>query len=503
MAYLLALDQGTTSSRAIVFDTAGTVHAVAQEPIEQIYPVPGWVEHNPLEIWTTQLSCARFALRQAGLKASDIAAIGIANQRETTLLWDRETGAPLSNALVWQDRRTADWCAAQAEQAQLKIAVAGKTGLVLDPYFSASKIVWLLDNLPDARARAERGELAFGTVDSWLLWNLTGGLHATDVSNAARTLLFNIHTGQWATELAEAFGIPTSLLPEVRPSSGDFGVVHPRWLGAEVPIRGIAGDQQAALFGQGCTAAGQAKNTYGTGCFMLLHCGGNAVSSSHGLLTTRTAEAGASFALEGSIFSAGATIQWLRDELKMIGSSAEVEGLAASVPSTGGVHLVPAFTGLGSPYWDADARAAILGITRGTTRAHIARAALEAIALQSAELLLAMQSDAGVKLAELKVDGGAAANNLLMQLQADLLGVPVVRPAVLESTALGAADLAALGAGLFASPAEIAAARRESAPPTVFAPVAARDWAEEQLDDWRRAVARVLTEAPGATPAQV
>ncbi len=494
MSFILALDQGTTSSRAIVFDESGALCALAQQPIRQIYPQPGWVEHDPIEIWNTQLDCARVALRDARLSARDLAAIGITNQRETTLLWDRATGEPLYNAIVWQDRRTAAWCEAQKARGLL-LAVQGKTGLVFDPYFSASKIVWLLENVPGARERAARGEIAFGTVDSWLIWKLTGGLHATDPSNAARTMLFNIHQGAWAAELAEAFAIPSTVLPEVRPSSGDFGVALPQWLGGPVPIAGVAGDQQAALFGQGCLASGQVKNTYGTGCFMLMHTGESAVQSRHGLLTTTAAQPGATaeFALEGSVFSAGSAVQWLRDELRIIEHAAEVESLAASVKDSGGVRLIPAFTGLGSPYWDAEARGALLGITRGTNRAHIARAALDAIALQSAELLLAMQADAQNSIAELRVDGGATSNDLLMQLQADLLGVPVIRPEVQETTAQGAADLASLAVGIWKSPAALAQARRTSARYRVFQPVAARDWAEEQLDDWRAAVGRILT----------
>ncbi len=494
MPYLLSLDQGTTSSRAIVFDETGQVRAIAQQPIRQIYPEPGWVEHDPVEIWTTQLDCARRALRDAGLAASDLAGIGVTNQRETTLIWERSTGDPIHNAIVWQDRRGAAWCTAQKDRGLLP-TVQSKTGLVFDPYFSASKIVWLLDSVPSARQRASRGELAFGTVDSWLIWKLTGGLHATDPSNASRTMLFDIHEGSWAHDLAEAFDIPKELLPEVRPSSGDFGVALPKWLGGPVPIAGVAGDQQAALFGQGCIASGQVKNTYGTGCFMLMHTGGLAVQSRHGLLTTAAAQPALApeYALEGSVFSAGSAVQWLRDELQIIQSAAEVEPLAASVKDSAGVHLVPAFTGLGSPYWDTEARGALVGLTRGTNRAHIARAALEAIALQSAELLLAMQADAGQHFAELRVDGGATANNLLMQLQADLLGVPVVRPAVQETTALGAADLAALALGVWESAPALVATRRAAATDRIFTPVATRDWAEEQLELWRRAVRRTLS----------
>ncbi|MGA2548983.1 MAG: glycerol kinase GlpK [Burkholderiaceae bacterium] len=493
MAFILSLDQGTTSSRAIVFDEVGRICALAQKPIRQIYPQPGWVEHDPIEIWETQIDCARQALKQANLAASEVAAIGITNQRETAVVWDRATGEPVYNAIVWQDRRGAAWCNLQKERGLL-LAVQGKTGLVFDPYFSASKIAWLLENVPKTRERAERGELAFGTVDSWLIWRLTGGLHVTDTSNASRTLLFNIHQGAWAEELAEAFAIPTALLPEVRRSSGDFGTTLPEWLGAPLPIAGVGGDQQAALFGQGCIAPGQVKNTYGTGCFVLMHTGNVAVQSRHGLLATSAVQTSPAleYALEGGVFQAGSAIQWLRDELRIIDSSGDVEALAASVQDSGGVHLVPAFTGLGAPYWDAEARGAILGITRGTARAHIARAAIESIALQSAELMLAMEADSGLKISELRVDGGASANNLLMQFQADLLGIPVVRPRVQETTAQGAADLAALAVGLWQNPAALASARRAQSIDRIFEPVAARDWAEEKLHDWRQAVKRVL-----------
>ncbi|MGH8698978.1 MAG: glycerol kinase GlpK, partial [Burkholderiales bacterium] len=429
MRYVLALDQGTTSSRAILFDEAGGVRATAQAEFRQIFPQPGWVEHDPEELWRSQLDVAREAIANARLSARDLAAIGIANQRETTLLWDRKSGAPLGNAIVWQDRRTADECARLKREGHAPL-VAAKTGLVLDPYFSGTKLAWLLDHVPGARARAERGEIAFGTVDSWLVWKLTAGrLHVTDVSNASRTLLFDIAKGAWDDGLLALFRVPRAVLPEVRPSSAVLGDTDPRLLGAALPVAGIAGDQQAALFGQACHAAGMAKNTYGTGCFMLLHTGEHRIASTHGLLTTRAASVTgrAEYALEGSVFIAGAVVQWLRDGLGLIRSARDVEPLAASVRDSGGVYLVPAFAGLGAPHWDAYARGAILGVTRGTTAAHLARAALESIAFQSAEVLLAMQNDAAHALAELRVDGGATANDLLMQFQADLLGVPVAR----------------------------------------------------------------------------
>ena len=494
MALTLALDQGTTSSRAIVFDLNGTPQASAQADLRQIYPQPSWVEHDAREILSTQLDCATKALAQLGQRASQVQCIGIANQRETTVIWDRKTGVPIHNAIVWQDRRTAAWCDAQVKAGHLPL-VKEATGLVLDPYFSAGKLVWLLDHVEGARARAERGELAFGTIDCWLIWNLTGGLHVTDVTNASRTLLFNIHKHCWDERLLEVFGIPLGLLPEVRPSSGDFGTTKAAMLGRALPIGGVAGDQQAALFGQGCITSGQVKNTYGTGCFMLMHTGDQARASQHGLVTTCTAQSDAShgYAIEGSVFSAGSAVQWLRDELQIIGAAAEIEALAASVPDSAGVVLVPAFTGLGSPHWDAYARGAIFGITRGTNRAHVARAALDAIALQSTELLEAMRSDSGLEVAELRVDGGAAANDLLMQLQADLLGIPVIRPEVAETTAQGAADLAALSAGLWQNVEALQQARRAVARETRFEPSLSRDWAATQMDAWRAAVARILT----------
>jgi len=492
MACLLALDQGTTSSRAIVFDAAGGVCAMAQKELRQIYPQPGWVEHDPEEIWRDQLDVARQALAKADLQAQGIAAIGITNQRETTVLWERATGRPLHNALVWQDRRTAGACE-NLKAAGAETLVRGKTGLVLDPYFSATKLAWLLDRVPGARDRARRGELAFGTVDSWIAWNLSGGrLHVTDPSNASRTSLFGIHTGEWDAELLALFDIPRELLPRIVRSSALCGETTPDLFGAAVPIGGMAGDQQAALFGQACHGAGMAKNTYGTGCFLLMHTGDQAVVSNNGLITTCAAQSGEAleYALEGSVFVGGAVVQWLRDGLGLIRSAADIEALAASVPDTGGVVFVPAFAGLGAPHWNPHVRGTLAGLTRGTTAAHIARAALEAIAFQSAELMQAMAADCGRPLAELRVDGGAAANNLLMQFQADLLGAPVVRPRILETTALGAAYLAGLGAGVWKNREEIAShwARERS-----FAPNLPQAAAAARMAEWQRAVRCALT----------
>ncbi len=489
-AVLLALDQGTTSSRAILFDRQGQVLAVAQREFGQHFPQPGWVEHDAREIWTTQLAVTQAVLRQQGLSARDVAAIGITNQRETTVLWDRATGQPLAPAIVWQDRRTAAACDA-LRAAGHEALVQQRTGLVLDAYFSGTKLAWLLDHIPGARARAERGELAFGTIDSWLVWQLTGGrVHATDISNASRTLLLNLHTGDWDDDLLALFNIPRAVLPEVRPSSGDFGATDPALLGGAIPIAGVAGDQQAATFGQACFREGMAKNTYGTGCFMLMNAGRTPVASRHRLLTTagwaRASQAPV-YCLEGSVFMAGATVQWLRDGLQIIQSAAEVEALAATVPDSGDVFLVPAFAGLGAPHWDGHARAALLGMTRGTTRAHIARAALDAIALQSAEVFDAMSADAGLPLTELRVDGGASANNLLMQRQADALGVPVVRPKVTETTALGAAYLAGLAAGVWQGEDEIAALWQMD---RVFEPATSADQRQAQRARWAQAVDR-------------
>ena len=485
MTFVLALDQGTTSSRALLFDLQGRIQAQAQQAFEQHFPQPGWVEHEPEAIWATQLDTARQAL--AGHRVADVAAIGLTNQRETVVLWERATGKALTRAIVWQDRRTAAACQALREAGELD-RVRQRTGLTLDPYFSASKIAWWLQQQPDWRARAERGELAVGTVDSWLLWRLTEGrVHATDVTNASRTLLMNLHSGEWDEEQLRLFNIPRALLPEIRPSAADYG--HTTLLGGQIAIGGVAGDQQAALFGQGCTQPGQAKNTYGTGCFLLMHTGAQALLSQHGLLTTRAAQIGATpaFALEGSVFMGGAVVQWLRDGLRMFASSAEVETLLGSVPDSGGVIVVPAFTGLGAPYWNAEARGAILGLTRGSGQAQIARAALESIAFQSADVLEAMAKDAsaaGIALSELRVDGGASANDLLMQWQADLLGVPVWRPAVVESTAYGAAALAAAQAGVVLAPASSAGRR--------FEPQMGRVPAAERMAAWHAAVNRVL-----------
>ena len=456
MTYILALDQGTTSSRALVFDLRGRVVAMAQRELPQHYPQPGQVEHDAAGIWHDTLACAHEALMRAALTAADIAAIGITNQRETVVLWDRATGQPLAPAIVWQDRRTADVCARLRADGH-ESAVRAKTGLVLDPYFSASKIAWLLDHVPDARARARRGELACGTIDSWLVWQLTGGRrHITDLTNASRTQLADIHAGCWDDGLLALFDIPRALLPQIVRSSGALAETDAALFGRALPVCGIAGDQQAALYGQGCTTPGLAKNTYGTGCFMLMHTGTQAIASCHGLLATCAAQTSATieYALEGSVFVTGALVQWLRDGLGLISRSGDIEALAASVPDSGGVTVVPAFTGLGAPHWSADARGAIYGLTRGSTRAHIARAALEAIALQTLDVMRAMEADAGARLRELRVDGGGTANALLMQMQADLLGSTVRVAPTAETTALGAAILAAQGAGLTMQPPE-------------------------------------------------
>ncbi|MES2414089.1 MAG: glycerol kinase GlpK [Pseudomonadota bacterium] len=469
MDYLLAFDQGTTSSRAILFDHAGSVVTLAQKEFRQHFPQPGWVEHDAGEIWSTQLAVARECLQKMP-SGGQVAAIGITNQRETTVLWDRKTGQPVANAVVWQDRRTAGRCDELRKQGRTAL-IQKKTGLVLDAYFSGTKLEWLLDQVPGARARAEKGELAFGTIDSWLVWNLTGGrVHVTDVSNASRTLLFNLHTMAWDDELLRLLNIPRSVLPEVVASSGVMAETDAAVLGSAIPIAGMAGDQQAATFGQVCFAPGMAKNTYGTGCFMLMNTGNRPVMSKNKLLTTVgwRSDAGSSaastantantaYCLEGSVFMAGATIQWLRDGLQIIQSSDEVQALAESVPDTGDVYMVPAFAGLGTPHWDPYARGTLVGMTRGSTRAHIARAALEAIALQSADVFAAMSRDAGIALKELRVDGGASRNDLLMQMQADFLGVPVVRPRVTETTALGAAYLAGLATGFWADANDITA----------------------------------------------
>ncbi len=456
MKYILALDQGTTSSRAIVFDRQGSIVAAAQQEFRQIFPQPGWVEHDANEIWASQSGVAVDALRKAGLTASDVAAIGITNQRETTVLWDRASGRPLGHAIVWQDRRTAGACD-RLKRAGHAPLIKRKTGLVVDAYFSGTKLQWMLRHIPGARARARAGELAFGTIDSWLVWNLTGGrVHVTDVSNASRTMLFNLQTCDWDDELLKLLDVPRSVLPEVRASSEVYGECT-LWGGA-IPIAGIAGDQQAALFGQVCTRPGMVKNTYGTGCFMLMNTGPKPITSKHNLLTTVAWRVGGrtEYALEGSIFIAGAVVQWLRDGLGLIKTAGEIEALAAQAADNGGVYLVPAFAGLGAPHWDPYARGVLAGITRGTTSAHLARAALEGIAYQVHDVLQAMQADSGIRLKELRVDGGACANNLLMQFQADLLGVPVVRPRVAETTALGAAYLAGLAVGYWRDTTEMA-----------------------------------------------
>lgn len=489
--YLLALDQGTSSSRSIVFDTQGRIVASAQLELPQIYPQPGWVEHDPREIWRTQLSTAKEALAKAGLKAGDIRSVGITNQRETTIVWNRKTGAPIHHGIVWQDRRAEPTCV-QLREAGHSDTILRKTGLRIDAYFSGTKLKWLLDNVPGARAAAQAGELAFGTVDCWLIWQLTGGKrHVTDVSNASRTMLFNVHSNQWDADLLALLDIPAGLMPEVLPSAADFGQTADEVLGGSIKIGGVAGDQQSALFGQACFDAGMAKNTYGTGCFMLMHTGSSFQTSSNGLLTTSAAQAGSQpqFALEGSVFVGGAVVQWLRDGLQAIEHSGQVQQLAESVPDSGGVMLVPAFTGLGAPYWKPDARGTITGLTRGTTMAHIARAALESIAYQSAALLGAMSRDAvatgGTPVSELRVDGGACVNNLLMQFQADLLGIPVVRPACVETTALGAAYLAGLSSGVYQSTEELSALWKAE---RRFLPTLSKDRADELMQRWEQAV---------------
>jgi len=496
MTHLLALDQGTSSSRSIVFDARGRIVAMAQREFRQIYPQPGWVEHDAHEIWQTQLDTAREALARAGLAGRDVTALGITNQRETTLVWDRRTGEPIHHAIVWQDRRGEPDCAA-LRAAGHAAAIRQATGLVVDSYFSGTKLRWLLDHVPGARQRAERGELAFGTVDAWLLWKLTGGaVHATDVTNASRTMLFDIRANRWDAGLLELLRVPEAVLPQVRPSSHLYGRCDPSLLGHAIPIAGIAGDQQSALFGQACLEAGLAKNTYGTGCFMLMHTGRRPLESANGLITTSAAQLGtlgqAQYALEGSVFIGGAVVQWLRDGLGVIQASADIQALAESVPDSGGVTFVPAFTGLGSPYWQPDARGAIVGLTRGSTVAHVARAALESIAFQSAALLQAMSRDAvaagAAPVAELRVDGGACVNDLLMQTQADLLGIPVVRPTVVETTALGAAYLAGLATGVWGGPGELAAQWQAE---RIFEPAISRDEAGARLAQWERAVAQV------------
>ncbi len=489
MQVVMAFDQGTTSSRAILFDHNGSIVGVAQREFKQHYPQSGWVEHDANEIWKTQLAVGREVLEQTGLSAQEVVAIGITNQRETTIVWDRTTGKPIANAIVWQDRRTAEYCDKLRESGHTD-QVQAKTGLVIDAYFCATKIRWILDHVPDARGRAERGDLAFGTVDSWLLWNLTAGkVHATDVTNASRTMLLNIESCQWDDDLLRLFEIPKSMLPEVLPSSHLYGESNGELLGAPIKLGGAAGDQQSALFGQNCTEHGMAKNTYGTGCFMLMNVGDTPVPSKCKLLTTVACglEQANQYALEGSVFIAGAAIQWLRDGVQMIDSAPEVEALAASVPDSEGVYMVPAFAGLGAPYWDAYARGAIVGITRGTTRAHIARAALEGIAFQVADVLDAMKTDSGMPMTELRVDGGASANDLLMQFQSDISQVPVIRPKVIETTALGAAFLAGLAVGFWNSTDEIAGVWQTD---RVFEPTMSVDEVTHRRTRWQDALGR-------------
>jgi glycerol kinase len=491
--FLLALDQGTSSSRSIVFDAQGRLVAIAQREFRQIYPQPGWVEHDPMEIWQSQLATAHEALAKAGIGAADLAGIGITNQRETTLVWNRKTGVPIHNAIVWQDRRAEPTCAALREAGH-EPTFRARTGLVIDAYFSGTKLQWMLDHVDGARAAAERGELAFGTVDTWLMWQLTGGaVHATDVSNAARTLMLDVHRNAWDEELLALLRVPAALLPAVHPSSHVFGHTQAALFGVEVPIGGVAGDQQSALFGQACFRPGLAKNTYGTGCFMLMHTGGEMQVSQNGLVSTAAAQSAGlkEYALEGSVFIAGAVVQWMRDGLSAFEQSPQIEALAASVPDAGGVIMVPAFTGLGAPYWRANVKGALFGLSRGASLAHIARASLESIAFQSAALLVAMKRDASRPIAELRVDGGACANNLLMQFQADLLGVPVVRPRTTETTALGAAYLAGLACGVYGSTAEVASNWQVE---RVFEPTMSSDEAAARMARWEKAVAALPAE---------
>ena len=497
MQYVLSLDQGTTSSRAIIFDENGEIQTIAQNEFQQFYPEPGWVEHDPKEIWSTQAGVAAEAVSKVGARPKDIAAIGITNQRETTIVWDRETGEPVHNAIVWQDRRTAEFCDHLKDQGLVDL-FQEKTGLVIDSYFSGTKVRWILENVEGARERAERGDLAFGTVDSWLVWNLTGGeKHITDVTNASRTLMYNIREEKWDDELLDILDVPRSMLPEVRPSSEVYGKTSRDAFSASVPIAGIAGDQQSALFGQVCTDVGMGKNTYGTGSFVLMNTGETPVKSENDLLTTIAWKLGdepTQYALEGSIFVTGAVVQWLRDELRMIRSSADVEYLAGKVDSTDGVYLVPAFTGLGAPHWDQYARGAIVGMTRGTNESHIARAALESIAFQSVDVIRAAEADSGIDFHELRVDGGASQNNLLMQMQADLLEAPVVRPQLRETTALGAAYLAGLAVGYYDSVESIS---KQWAVDSRFEPKMESTEVERKRRQWDRAVERAKGWAKG------
>ena len=493
--YVVALDQGTTSSRAILFDRSGHLVDMVQHPFEQLYPHPGWVEHNPQDILSSQMSALTELLVSRDVGPDQIDSIGITNQRETTVVWDRETGAPVSNAIVWQCRRTAPIIEELCSAPEVSALITAKTGLVPDAYFSASKIKWILDNTPGAREAAEAGKLAFGTVDSWLIWSLTyGKVHATDVTNASRTMLYDIHEGRWDSWLLDLFDIPASMLPEVKPSSSYFGeTAHPGIFGG-IPIAGVAGDQQSALFGQCCYAAGEAKNTYGTGCFLLMHTGDEACASANNLVTTIAASGPnvdhTEYALEGSVFVAGALVQWLRDELGLIDTAEETEQLSRSVPNTGGVYVVPAFTGLGAPYWDAEARGAIYGLTRGTSRAHVVRAALESLAFQVNDLVKAMEADAGKRMRVLNVDGGASGNDFLMQFQSDLLQTPLARPQNTETTALGAAYLAGLRTGFWKSTEELCALRSED---TSFTPDMSQETREALLAGWHEAIGRTRT----------
>ena len=490
--YILALDQGTSSSRAIVFDQNGQTKAVSQKEFTQIFPKPGWVEHNPMEIWSSQASVIAEAITSIDINGLNIAAIGITNQRETTIVWDAETGEPVYNAIVWQDRRTSEYCDSLKRDGRTDL-IRSKTGLIIDAYFSATKIRWILENVPGARQKAEEGRLRFGTVDTWLIWMLTRGeVHVTDVSNASRTMLFNIHTLEWDKELLELMNIPASMMPQVKSSSEVYGYTKTTLFAHEVPIAGIAGDQQAALFGQMCTEPGSVKNTYGTGCFLLMNSGERPIMSQNNLLTTIAWKIGdtVNYALEGSIFVAGSVVQWLRDGLGIIKSSSEVEALAASVPDNGGVYFVPALTGLGAPHWDQYAQGSIYGLSRGSTAAHIARAALEGIAFQTMDIVNAMQKDAGVTLKELKVDGGASRNNLLMQFQADVLGTSVIRPTVTETTALGAAYLAGLAVGYWESIEHI---KKQWGVEKEFQPSAAPETVAALKDGWNDAIRRTLT----------
>lgn len=491
--YILALDQGTSSSRAIVFDHEGRICATAQKEFPQHFPKPGWVEHDPKDIWSSEASVIAEAITSMGINGLNIAGIGITNQRETTIVWDAETGEPVYNAIVWQDRRTSEYCDSLKEQ-NLTGFIREKTGLIIDAYFSATKIRWILENVPGARARAEAGKLRFGTVDTWLLWNLTRGeCHMTDVSNASRTMLFNIHTLNWDEDLMKLFGIPMSMLPEVHSSSEIYGYTKTTIFAHKVPVAGIAGDQQAALFGQMCTTPGSVKNTYGTGCFLLMNSGTKPITSSHNLLTTIAWKIGdtVNYALEGSIFVGGSAVQWLRDGLGIIKSSSEIESLAMTVPDNGGVYFVPALTGLGAPYWDQYAKGTICGLTRGTTAVHIARAALEGIAFETMDIVNAMEHDAGIKLAELKVDGGASRNNLMMQFQADILGTKVIRPKVTETTAMGACYLAGLATGYWDSLDDI---KRQWNADKVFEPLAPAEKVLKLKEGWANAIGRTLTE---------